>query len=268
MRWDKAFGRIPSILVDADRHPAMLGDDRVQKSALTKLYAWSRQSENKKKHIEPHQLAKVQRITQSLDFLHPLHPDVQELFETGNLNNLSYVIKVSDGESALLAGDIEPAGWEFLRANHQNLQSEILKFPHHGGAWDGQSVANLLDEVKPQFVIISVGTRNAYNHPSDAVFTEIRQHPKTRLLCTEATPKCGQDLDIQTKEILSLVKKRNKLGALISQRARGCPCAGTIIVELGDEAKVIDPDILFHQHQIIRSHLTTPQCIPLGTAWL
>jgi hypothetical protein len=75
---------------------------------------------NKKRHIEPHDLPKDSRLTNSLTFCHPKYRDIDELLKTGSLNNLSYVIQIKDGVSALLTGDIEPAGWQYFVSNHPN----------------------------------------------------------------------------------------------------------------------------------------------------
>jgi competence protein ComEC len=155
-RWDKDFLRMPEFLSDSDSHSEAVSDKKRSKSNYQALISWATQPINKRKHIEPFQLPKDSRILNALKFLHPEHADIQELFETRNLNNLSYVIQVSDSSSALLTGDIEPAGWTFLRNNYPGLLANtILKFPHHG-VWRSGDVAQLLEEVNPQIVVISV----------------------------------------------------------------------------------------------------------------
>ena len=40
----------------------------------------------------------------------------------------------------------------------------------------------------------------------------------------------------------------------------GCPCAGTIIIELGETASILQPDIEFHQKSIISPYFSSHKC--------
>jgi competence protein ComEC len=79
-------------------------------------------------------------------------------------NNNSLVMRVTYGSvSALLTGDIESEAEGALLASRRNIESNILKVAHHGSA-DSTSV-ELLRQVRPAYVVISVGRRNEYGHP-------------------------------------------------------------------------------------------------------
>ncbi|HLE26809.1 MAG TPA: MBL fold metallo-hydrolase [Anaerolineales bacterium] len=259
-RWEDVR-RYPSLLNDADGHSGAI-DGMKRDASLRTLLKWAKRPEIKKKHAQPHDLPRNVRILDALTFLHPEHRDWQELFDTSSLNNLSVVIRVSDGASALLAGDIEPEGWRHLSANHpQLLTNAILKFPHHG-VWRNGNIAELLDQVAPEIVIISVGMSNAYQHPSKDVFAELRKRPSIRLLCTQATPQCSDRLREVREKILTAIERAGSSELLGSDRREGgCPCAGTVLIELGDKAKVLSPSLQLHITEIIQPFLEKHQCI-------
>src|SRR3989304_8725754 len=99
-RWEDVR-RYPSLLNDADGHSGAI-DGMKRDASLRTLLKWAKRPEIKKKHAQPHDLPRNVRILDALTFLHPEHRDWQELFDTSSLNNLSVVIRVSDGASALL----------------------------------------------------------------------------------------------------------------------------------------------------------------------
>lgn len=198
-----------------------------------------------------------------VDLLQPLHSDLPELLAKG-LNHTSAVIRVTGrGARALLTGDLEPASWIHLRGRCDDLRAEVLKFPHHGG-WSGDetSVGQVLQDVDPAFVVISVGTNGIrYGHPADQVFAAIaRRAPRTRLLCTQVTPKCGGDREMRSQVVPLLERHADNLGREPLLASQGCPCAGTVIISLDGEARVVQPLIPFHQEQIIRANYGTHQC--------
>lgn len=245
------------LLQDNDGHSGLVCGDKRRRSLYSELVMWATRPENKRKHIEPSERPLDVRLLGSLDFIHPKHWDWPELCATHSLNNLSYVIRVSDGTSALLTGDIEPEGWKFLRNNHQeSLTNSVLKFPHHG-VWRNGDVAQMLDEVNPQIVVISVGTANTYGHPATEVFTEISKR-NIRLLCTQATRQCNKRIKDTCGKILGVMK--NEGAFPLSRIDSGCPCAGTVIIELGKAARIVSPTTKLHINQIIKPYMKDHRC--------
>ncbi len=199
----------------------------------------------------------------SLKLLHPYFADYFDL-RTEGLNNASAVLRIGDSKaSALLTGDLEPEGWIYLCSHHPDLHSDVLKFPHHGGAWKGNIVDDLLDRVDPSIVVISVGSDGfkKYTHPHPDVFTALARRSHIRVLCTQATDQCQQLVQSKRTSAIHQFKaeaSKNRHQLFLSKK--GCPCAGTIVIELSDKAHVLQPEIEFHREIIIRPHFQIRKC--------
>lgn len=202
-------------------------------------------------------------LAQSIYLVHPYALDMPELYTKG-LNNTSAALRISSPHaSVLLTGDLEPAGWKELR-KVRNLKSDVLKFPHHGGAWTiKDDIDDLLNIVDPSIVIISVGSKgyNKYNHPNAEVFEALKKRPHIHLLCTQATNQCHPHVMTQQRAVRDLLTTQaGKNGQKLIGSKRGCPCAGTIVIELGTSARVIQPETAFHQGTVI-PNFTNHQCL-------
>ncbi len=105
----------------------------------------------------------------------------------------------------LLGGDAPGAVWAVLPDNSSGkLKATILKFPHHGGAlkkasgdWDENT---LISNVDPQFIIVSVGKNNRYNHPSKEFMQAAKKHYKRRFLYTSKEGNIEFSIDSKTEK--------------------------------------------------------------------
>ena len=253
---------------DADEHSSTyeqpsVGGKKLSPTSLANLVVWCKQHKLKCAEIkvERRSLPFEGTLAKSLHLLHPYHADYNELKNKG-LNNTSVVLHITGpGSSALLTGDIEPEGWQQLQINHPDIQSDILKFPHHG-AWKDADVGELLDNIQPAIVIISVGTEGyKYKHPHEHVFTALFKRPHIRVLCTQATDQCQESvLKLRNTVVQQLKVQADKNGYPVIGSKQGCPCAGTVIIELGDKASVLQPEVNFHRKIIIDNHFKMHQC--------
>jgi competence protein ComEC len=83
-------------------------------------------------------------------------------------NNDSVVLRLGyKGRHVLLPGDIEARMERRLVSEDEPLSSEVLKVAHHGSR--PSSTAGFLEQVKPQFGIISVGAFKRFGLPNDEV---------------------------------------------------------------------------------------------------
>jgi hypothetical protein len=129
-----------------------------------------------------------------------LYPNVLDVMGAkGDENALSLVLQLKYGAFAmLLPADIDGIGVSKLLNRNTNIQSHIVKIPHHG-AWPRHSEDNwrkLLDNSDPELAVLSVGSRNPHQHVMPKLFQELwkrQENPNTRLkkfVCTEITRTC------------------------------------------------------------------------------
>lgn len=94
------------------------------------------------------------------------------------LNNDSVVLKYSYGDiSFLLTGDAEAAEEAEIVEAGYNLSATVYKVGHHGSSSSSSSA--LLNAVRPQYAVISVGTEetgNEYGHPTKSTLLNITQY--------------------------------------------------------------------------------------------
>jgi competence protein ComEC len=126
-------------------------------------------------HIDQQTAVRGQDLLQSsrcrLNILNPPETSVtHELTQahTGTLlNNLSIVSRLQCGTySILFAADIETAG--LRRLNEEGYEPvTVLKVPHHGAR--SSLDPDWLQQLHPQYAVISVGAANPYGHPVESV---------------------------------------------------------------------------------------------------
>ena len=125
----------------------------------------------------PHELGYAGEIeltpTTRLELLHPLDEASTNLTDR-DVNNDSLVLKLTYGDVRILfTGDIEREAELALISSGCDLRAEILKVPHHGSKTS--SSAKFLDAVRPRYAVFSLGERNRYGFPSEAVVNRYRE---------------------------------------------------------------------------------------------
>jgi competence protein ComEC len=113
-----------------------------------------------------------------------LHPKLDETADP-NINNESVVLKLEIGDvSFLMTGDIQSKAMGELLASGQDLDSDVLKVPHHGAKMD-ETGRHFLEAVSPYLSLISSGERNPFGHPSGATLDLLGRIPGNRVLRTD-----------------------------------------------------------------------------------
>ena len=84
-------------------------------------------------------------------------------------NDRGCVLKISTrGASVLLTGDVEARSEaEMLGRDAASLHADVLLVPHHGSKTS--STPAFIDAVAPKVGLLSVGYRNRFRHPNEAV---------------------------------------------------------------------------------------------------
>lgn len=92
-----------------------------------------------------------------------LAPNSEDYSET---NDFSVVTKLEyKNNSFIFTGDAEKDSEIEMINNNYKLKSDVLKVGHHGGSTS--SAMEFLEEVEPEYSIISLGEDNTYGHPHD-----------------------------------------------------------------------------------------------------
>lgn len=100
------------------------------------------------------------------------------------INNESIVLKITYGSTHfLMTGDIQAPAIEDILSSGANLQSDVLKVPHHGGKIPNE--IDFLKAVQPKYSVISAGRRNIYHHPSAITLQTLEAIPNNRILRTD-----------------------------------------------------------------------------------
>lgn len=95
----------------------------------------------------------------TIEFLSPIESSYSES------NNYSAVLKITyDENSFLFMGDAESlVERELVEKYGSELDADVLKVGHHGG--NNASCQEFLEEVTPEYAVISCGENNSYGHP-------------------------------------------------------------------------------------------------------
>ena len=104
-----------------------------------------------------------------------LGPPTELLSGTASdIDNGSVIFRVVYGRvSFLFTGDLFAEGEAWLIASGQQIDSDVLKVPHHGSR--SSSTADFLDAVSPSVAVVSSGADNQFGHPAQEVMERLSE---------------------------------------------------------------------------------------------
>lgn len=98
--------------------------------------------------------------------------------EYTNLNDYSIGVRITYKETDFLClADAQTMSEIELLNSDFEIQSEIFKVSHHGSTTSNSKY--LIQEINPQYAIISVGKNNHYGHPRDFVLQTLKENGTT-----------------------------------------------------------------------------------------
>lgn len=135
-----------------------------------------------------------------IDILGPQHLE----YSVGEYNNPSIVLYARFGHrSFLFTGDAEKAAEKDLVEKFGDvIDCDVFSAGHHGSSTSNTQI--LLDAAKPEFVVISCGADNRYNHPSGEV-KERFENNNIEILRTDLN---GSVVFITDGEELEIIKEK------------------------------------------------------------
>lgn len=89
-------------------------------------------------------------------------------------NDSSIVLRIDYGQTSFIfTGDAEMAAEQaILNRGASNLDATVLKVGHHGS--DTSTSYRFLNEIMPEYAVISVGSDNSYGHPTEDTLSRLR----------------------------------------------------------------------------------------------
>lgn len=127
---------------------------------------------NRKTNIKKFSLQKELQLNFSKNcFLKILNPLSLSVPENGN-NSL--VVKLDcSGQKFLFSGDNELAVEKALLKSGLDFKSDVFKASHHGSKTSNSE--NFLKMISPDYIIISAGLNNRFNHPAEIVLDRVKK---------------------------------------------------------------------------------------------
>lgn len=97
-----------------------------------------------------------------------------EAIDLGRTNDASIVLRIDYGKNSFLfTGDAEDWAEYMMIDAGVNLKADVLKVSHHGSYT--ASTEEFLQEVRPEYAVISVGKNNEYGHPHAVVLNRLEK---------------------------------------------------------------------------------------------
>lgn len=141
-----------------------------------------------------------------------LSPNLDLINRKASDNDLSLIFLLTYfDKSILFTGDMEKDAEKLLLGKIHN-KIDVIKVPHHGS--DTSSTEELLNEIKPDIGIISVGRNNFYGHPKKEVL-ERYDEIQTQLYRTDTMGMTKIVLDRNSIEVDYFIKEKPKLSSFI-----------------------------------------------------
>jgi competence protein ComEC len=165
---------------------------------------------------------------------------LQELEALTSTNNrASAVLRLDLGVLRILIGsDADAVVWrDLIDRMPEQLRANVFRYPHHGAqmaAGTGRaSLSEVLSAVEASDVVLSIGERARYSHPSAEVIADLRA-VDCRIMCTRSTALCNDG------------------------RRSDYSCAGTVSLDWTPTTWSISPSRVKHAEVI--DLLPTPAC--------
>ncbi len=180
---------------------------------------------------------------------------------TQSSNSMSVVIGLvhDSNRVALLPGDMDDIGLDNLLKKHQNIEANILVFPHHGGV-PGKNVdcrhfaLKLCNLVKPSLVVFSHGRNRHRNPRKDIMEGVVLAAPNAHVMCTQLSKTCAAIVPLSDFDHLTNLPAAGSIDD-------SC-CGGTIVIKLDGTKTQYMPLLAAHRKFVMDdTKVPTPLCL-------
>lgn len=159
---------------------------------------------------------------------------------------------------ALLLGDLDEIGLDNILRKQQDLEAQILIFPHHGGMpgnTDAQEFAQkLCTLVKPHLIVFSLDRDRFENPRKDIIQGVLSTTTNAHIVCTQLSRKCATELPGSNSNHLTTLPAMG--------RARGKCCGGTISIKINGKQTTYAPSLTLHRDFVTnKGNVPVPMCL-------
>lgn len=154
----------------------------------------------------------------------------------GDLNDYSVGIRLVYGSTSFVfTGDAEEISEQEMLRSGLTLSADVFKAGHHGSSSSNTSA--LLQEMDPEYVVISCGKDNEYGHPTEAVMQRFASQGvevfRTDTGGTVLAESDGHRVQLRYTSLWSTLLSDIESGALLEWLSEGAAKAGEGLVWLG-----------------------------------
>jgi beta-lactamase superfamily II metal-dependent hydrolase len=168
-------------------------------------------------------------------------------------NSMSAVIRLvyKERKVVLLTGDVDAIGLRNLLATADEVEAEILVYPHHGGKAGGEDprafAEALFAHIHPSRIIFSIA-RSRVGFPRPEVIENVRAYaPGAHIACTQLAQECAAEAPTEFPHLANYPARG---------RDKNSCCAGTIRIEFGTH----EHEASIAQHQAFVKSLAPTMC--------
>ncbi len=177
-------------------------------------------------------------------------------------NSMSVVVGLvhQSHRVAILPGDIDAVGFRNLLEDCEDVNADVLVFPHHGGkagSVEDEEFARLVcSTVKPKLVLFSID-RNHLINPREGIIRGIKSVvPDAHIMCTQLSRRCAAHIPNSDFRHLSDLPANGR-------DTNSC-CGGTISIKLNGK-DTITPSLFVPHKEFVGSKVATPLCLLYAT---
>lgn len=174
-------------------------------------------------------------------------------------NTMSVVVGIlhDSHRVALLTGDLDNVGLDNLLEEYEDIEADLLVFPHHGGRpldADSEDFARkLCSVVKPKQIVFSLARMRWRNPREEIVKGCLSVSQQAHILCTQLSRNCAKKLPIiQSKHLVADLPAKG-----ITNNET---CAGTIHLVLSGKNSIYNPTEYSHLN-FVTNNTQDPLCL-------
>lgn len=185
--YSKGISKIDALILTHDdidhmgSAPFIIEEMQVEKIVVSDYYVFSEELINvlKKNRVQVQVIKSGDQLQVGEQIFYVLGPDSDQY--SSNDNSIILYAEIG-GKDWIFTGDISKKQERELIRKYPNMSVDVLKIAHHGS--NTSTDENFIQQISPEFSLISVGENNAHGHPDDEVI-ELLHSNGTLILRTD-----------------------------------------------------------------------------------